>query len=136
LYLIGEKHATEDTNGRLQIFPENDRLLYSKDIILKSRPKYFKCFLGMEQEINGEKWKKKRSYICIAEIQKDNHFYPTHHSLSRTPSRTHSVTLSGPFAITSNHCKTNTYFMMAAKSTWALKLWALSGKVPLRTSSA
>jgi len=59
LYLIEENHATEDTIGRLQIFPENDHFLGRKDIILKLRPKYFKCSLGMKQEKNGEKWEKK-----------------------------------------------------------------------------
>lgn len=36
--------------------------------MLKLRLKYFKCFFGILQEKNGEKWEKKGGYICIAEI--------------------------------------------------------------------
>jgi hypothetical protein len=51
-----------------KFFQKTDVLPCCRDILLKLRLKYFKYFLGILQEKNGEKWKKKGSYICIEEF--------------------------------------------------------------------
>jgi len=51
-----------------KFFQKTDASPCCRDILLKLRLKYFKCFFGILQEKNGEKWEKKGGYICIAEI--------------------------------------------------------------------
>jgi hypothetical protein len=80
--------------------------------------------------------RKKENHIGTAEIKKDTHCFPAGQTLWGIPARTYFVIPGDPPAITRNHQKPKSYFIISAKSTWALKLWAGSGKVPFRTSPA